>query len=126
MNIFNILAVDDDQSLTKLLKYNLEGGGVQVMEAKNGLECLNLVKQVRVDLVVLDLRLPDFNGWGILSLLRLTDWLKQIPVVIVSVESPDQPLVGMFAPEDYIQKPFDTRDLLSRIKRVMTLKAACS
>ena len=55
---------------------------------------------------------------GILSLLRLTESLRQIPVVIVSVEPPNESLMEQFKQNDYIQKPFDVRELLARVKKV--------
>jgi DNA-binding response OmpR family regulator len=72
-----------------------------------------------VDLILLDLGLPDFNGWGILSLLRLTEPLRHIPVIVVTVEPPDVALMEKLKPDDYIQKPFDMRDLLMRVRNIV-------
>ncbi len=115
----SVLVVDDDQALSKLIKRNLEGAGTQVVEAATGLDCLRILHQARVDLILLDLRLPDFNGWGILSLLRLTEPLHDIPVIVVSVEPPNSALIEKFRPDDYIQKPFDVRDLVTRVRKVI-------
>ena len=115
----SILVVDDDPAISKLIRHNLEGTGTQVVEAATGLDCIRILHQAKVDLILLDLRLPDFNGWGILSLLRLTELLHDIPVIIVSVEPPDTALIEQFRPDDYIQKPFDMRDLLVRVRKVI-------
>ena len=118
VNHLSILVVDDDWAISKLIKYNLEDKNTQVIEAATGLDCLKTIRETRVDLILLDISLPDFHGWGILNLLRLTESLRQIPVIIVSVEPPNEALIEQFKPNDYIQKPFDVRDLLARVKKV--------
>ena len=114
----SVLVVDDDRAIGKLLRLNLEGSGTRVIEAASGLECINALQQSPVDLVLLDVRLPDFSGWGVLSLLRLTESLRDIPVIVVSEEPPNTTLMERLKPDDYIQKPFDMRDLLLRVTRV--------
>ncbi len=114
-----VLVVDDDQALSKLLRHNLEDKDTQVVEAATALECIRILHEVRVDLILLDIRLPDFNGWGILSLIRLTEPLCHIPVIVVSVEPPNTALMEQLKPDDYIQKPFDMRDLLVRVRKVI-------
>ncbi len=118
-NRLSVLVVDDDQAISELIRHNLEDKGTRVVEATTGLECIRILHEARVDLILLDLRLPDFNGWGILSLLRLTEPLRHIPVIVASVEPPDTALIERFRPDDYIQKPFDIRELLMRVKKVL-------
>ncbi len=120
----SVLVVDDDQTLSKLIRHNLEITGTQVVEAASGFDCIRILHQTKIDLILLDLRLPDFNGWGILSLLRLTEPLRHIPVIVVSVEPPDMALMEQFRPDDYIQKPFDIRDLLIRMTKVVDSMSA--
>ncbi len=119
-----ILVVDDDRAVSKLIRYNLETKDVRVIEAATGMDGIRVLSEARVDLVLLDLRLPDFNGWGILSLLRLTESLSHIPVIVISIEPPDTALIAQLRPDEYIQKPFDTRDLLMRVKKVIYTKSA--
>ncbi len=123
-NRFSVLVVDDDRAMGNLIRRNLEDKDTQVVEAATGLDCIRILNEARVDLIVLDLRLPDFNGWGILSLLRLTEPLSHIPVIVVTVEPPDTALIEQFKPDDYIQKPFDMRDLLVRVRKVISLRSA--
>jgi DNA-binding response OmpR family regulator len=115
----SVLVVDDDCAITKMLSHNLGNGKIQIMTAANGYECVKILHQTNVDLILLDIRLPDFSGWGILSLLRLTEATCHIPTIIISVEPPDMALIDRFKPDDYIQKPFDMRDLLVRVERIM-------
>jgi len=123
-NRLSVLVVDDDQALSKLIRHNLEDKDTQVVEAATALECIRILHEARVDLILLDLRLPDFNGWGILSLIRLTEPLSHIPVIVVSVEPPNTALMEQFKPDDYIQKPFDMRDLLVRVRKVIGSRSA--
>ncbi|MFQ6121443.1 MAG: PleD family two-component system response regulator [Dehalococcoidales bacterium] len=115
----SVLVVDDDQKISKLIRRNLEGGDIRVVEAASGFDCIRIIHDTQVDLILLDLTLPDFNGWGILSLLRLTEPLRHIPVIVVTVEPPDVALIEKLKPDDYIQKPFDMRDLLMRVRKVI-------
>jgi DNA-binding response OmpR family regulator len=115
----SILVVDDDKAISKLIKYNLEDKVTQVIEAETGIECMRVLCEASIDLVLLDIRLPDFNGWDILNLLRITEPLQRIPVIVLSAEPPDMFLLNQFKPDDYIQKPFEMRDLISRIGSVI-------
>ena len=120
----SVLVVDDDRALSTLIRHNLEDTGAQIVEAATGLDCIRILREARIDLILLDIKLPDLNGWGILSLLRLTEPLQRIPVIVVSVEPPDMALMAKFRPDDYIQKPFDMRDLLVRVRRVIDSRSA--
>ena len=118
-NRLSVLVVDDDRAISKVIRRNLEDEDTEVFEAATGFDCIRIVHEVRVDLILLDLKLPDFNGWGILSLLRLTEPLRHIPIIVVSVEPPNKALMEQFQLDDYIQKPFDMRDLLVRVRKVI-------
>jgi len=98
---------------------NLEGYGFEVTEASTGEDCLRMLKAGGVHLVLLDLNLPDLNGWDVLALLKSTEALKDVPVIIISVEPPNRALATRFGPEDYIEKPFDVRELLARIGKIV-------
>lgn len=119
-----VLAVDDDWAITKLVRLNLETQNFRVTEARTGLDGIRALREEGADLVLLDLRLPDFSGWGILSLLKLTDSLRNVPVIVVSVEPPDETMIRRFQPDDYLQKPFDVRDLLLRVQAVLSRRLA--
>ena len=118
-NWVSVLVVDDDRSISKVIRHNLEDKDTRVVEAATGLDSLRILDEVKVDLVLLDLRLPDFSGWGILSLIRLTEPLCHIPVIILSVDPPNSALMQRLKPNDYIQKPFDVRELLMRVRKVI-------
>jgi two-component system alkaline phosphatase synthesis response regulator PhoP len=123
-NRLSVLVVDDDRAISKVIKRNLEDEDTEVVEVATGFDCIRIVHEARVDLILLDLKLPDFNGWGILSLLRLTEPLRHIPVIVVSVEPPNTALMEQFQLDDYIQKPFDMRDLLVRVRKIIDSRRA--
>ncbi len=116
----SIIVAEDDKTTSRLIRYNLEKLGARVSEAQTGLDCIKLLNQTEADLLLLDVGLPDFSGWGILSLLRLTDSMSKMPVMIVSANAPSSGLIERLGPDDYIQKPFDMRDLISRVSKLIS------
>lgn len=119
-----VLVVDDDQRIVKLLRVNLEGDGMEVAEATTGRDCLEIVHNWGADIILLDIYLPDMSGWEVLAAVRSIESLRETRVIILSVEPPDSAFIRRFRPDDYIQKPFDTRDLLMRMRRLIPQKAA--
>jgi DNA-binding response OmpR family regulator len=115
---FSVLVVGDDRAMGKLLRQNLEGRNTSVMEATTGIECLEAIRSTQVDLVLLNADLPDYDGWGILSLLRLTDSFKDLPVIVVSENAPSAAMASWLRPDDFILEPFDMRDLVTRVARL--------
>ncbi len=120
----SVLVVDDDRETSRLLKRTLEDGDTEVIEAASGAECVRALGESRVDLLLLDIRLPDFSGWGVLSLVRLTEGLRDMPVIVISEEPPNAVMMERLKPDDYVQKPFDMRDLLSRVTRITGEKSS--
>lgn len=116
----SVLVVDDDSAISTLIRRNLEGNNLHVIEAATGLDGIRLLQENIIDLLILDLGLPDYNGWGILSLLRLTEAVSRIPVIVVSVEPPDSALIRRLKPNDYVQKPFDVSELLQKIQKALS------
>ena len=79
-----ILAVDDEPELTDLMQYNLVRAGYEVTTAANGWEALDCIKRCRPDLILLDLMLPDLDGFGVCEILRRDPLSATIPIIIVS------------------------------------------
>lgn len=115
----NILIVDDEQSIRKLLKTGLEGYGYEVMTASSGNEALVAVAQRQPDLVVLDINLnsePD----GLETCRRVREW-SQIPIIILSVRGDESTKVAALdaGADDYLTKPFGMEELRARIQAVL-------
>lgn len=117
-----VLAVDDDDKIRKLLRVNLETDGIEVREADTGGDCLRLVLDKPIDLVLLDLDLPDASGWDVLAKMRSTEKTRRIPVIVLSSTPPERSMMRRLKPDDYVQKPFDARDLTGRVRKVLKKK----
>ena len=113
-----ILVVDDDPGISRLLRYNLEDQDTRVIAAGNGLEGIKLLTEEKIDLLILDVKLPDFSGWGILSLLRISDIYRRLPVIMISVEPFETEPITTYRPDAYLQKPFDVRQLLTMVGKI--------
>ncbi len=116
-----ILIVDDERDLLDLLAYNLERAGYRVCRAATGREALAEVERHRPDLVVLDVMLPDLEGFEVLRSLRSREAFRDLPVILLTArgEEPDK-LVGFeLGADDYVVKPFSPRELLARVRAVL-------
>ena len=113
-----ILCVDDDQYLTDLLRYALAREGFEVRMAHSGRDALRLIRAESLDLVILDVNIPDMNGFKVLSSLRT---FSQIPVVMLTARSQDEDIIAGFGQgaDDYVAKPFSVQVLINRIKAVL-------
>ncbi|MDA8188805.1 MAG: response regulator [Dehalococcoidales bacterium] len=114
-----VLAVDDDERMRRLLRVNLETEDIEVKEAGTGEECLRLVRDESADLILLDLNLPDGSGWDVLATIRSASESRDIPVIVLSVAPPDASILRRLEPDDFLLKPFDARELTSRVRKVL-------
>ena len=113
-----ILAVDDEEPILELLRFNLEKEGYQVRIAKDGPEALRSVEQEQPDLLVLDVMLPGMDGLEVCRQLRLNPRFRQIPIIMLTAKGEviDKVLGLELGADDYMTKPFSPRELLARIK----------
>jgi two-component system phosphate regulon response regulator PhoB len=116
-----ILVVEDEPDLRQVLDYNLAQVGHDVLLAGTGREGLELARQHRPDLILLDLMLPDLAGTEVCKSLRDTPTTRSIPVVMVTAKGEEIDRVVGFelGADDYIVKPFSVRELLLRIQAVL-------
>jgi two-component system KDP operon response regulator KdpE len=110
-----VLIVDDEPQIRRLLTLTLEANGFRILAAVNGNEGLTLAAQHRPAIVVLDLGLPDLTGQEVLR--RLREWTN-VPVVILSVQDDEAGKVLALdgGADDYVTKPFNTAELLARLR----------
>jgi two-component system alkaline phosphatase synthesis response regulator PhoP len=116
-----ILVVDDDHQIVRLIAAYLSQAGYEVLTAFDGDGALRLIRSERPDLVVLDLMLPDKDGWEITRTVRATPSLAQLPIIMLTarVEDADR-IVGLeLGADDYITKPFNPREVLARVRAVL-------
>lgn len=116
-----ILAVDDEEDILELVRYNLEREGFEILSAVTGTEALDIISKKNPDLIVLDLMLPDVDGLEITKRLKRDSELKDIPVVMLTAKGEEADVVvGLeLGADDYIVKPFSPRILVARIRSVL-------
>jgi len=113
-----ILVVDDEPRMLKFVRMNLELEGFRVIEATNGLEALEKVREHIPDLVLLDVMMPGMDGFETLEEIRR---ISTVPVIMLTVRSEEDDLIrGLeLGADDYVTKPFSPRELASRIRAVL-------
>jgi two-component system OmpR family response regulator len=114
-----VLLVEDDASIRRLLRFNLELAGFQVVEATDGLEGLLMLDLHRPDAIVLDVMMPDVDGHRMLSQVRGHPESGDVPVLVVTGKADLGPEIRRLAGEgNVIAKPFDPDDVVERIRRL--------
>jgi len=113
-----ILVVDDDKSVTTLLESMLSGHGYTVLTAHDGLDGMVQVRKIVPDLIILDIMMPEINGYDVCSNLKFDERFKQIPIIVLtSREQELDPRIGKLMGIDYMQKPIDSKALLEKIQK---------
>ena len=113
-----ILAIDDNPKMTRFIRMNLELEGYRVSEATSGLEALDKVREEIPDLVLLDVMMPEMDGFETLQRIRE---VSSVPVIMLTVKNEEEDKVrGLeIGADDYVTKPFSPRELSSRIKALL-------
>lgn len=113
-----ILVVDDEERMVRFIRLNLEHDGFRVSEAFNGNQAINSVRSSLPDLVLLDVMMPDMDGFEVLRLIRET---SKVPVIMLTAKGEEDDRVrGLeLGADDYITKPFSPRELVSRVRAVL-------
>ena len=119
---YSILVVDDNPDLV----YSIEEGLKSVTDAfkitgvSGGRECLNILKTKSFDLILLDIMMPGMDGWDVCAKIKSNKKTENIPIVFLTAKTdPISKGMGKLASSDYIEKPFDIKNLKKRIDSVM-------
>jgi len=117
----SILAVEDDEDILELLKYNLAKEGYRVTGVTSGEDGLQLVRSTTPDLILLDLMLPGVDGLEVCRRLKMDPKTRQVPIIMLTAKGEETDIVtGLeLGAEDYITKPFSPRVLLARIRTAL-------
>lgn len=112
-----ILVVDDEEYIQELVRINLEKSGYEVSVAYNGLEALEQLKKNNFDLMLLDLMMPEMDGFTLLQKIKEDENFKKIPVIILSAKSEEDDLMKGYdlGAESYLIKPFDPDTLMAMV-----------
>ncbi|MBS3898663.1 MAG: response regulator transcription factor [Dethiobacter sp.] len=113
-----ILVVDDEKTIVKGLKFSLEKEGYEVLAAYDGAEALSLFKTESPDLIVLDLMLPEVDGFEVCRRIRKG---SEVPIIMLTARGEDiDKILGLeLGADDYVTKPFNPRELTARIKAIL-------
>ncbi|KAF0112495.1 MAG: putative OmpR family two-component system response regulator [Chloroflexi bacterium] len=113
-----ILVVDDEERMARFIRLNLEHDGFQVVEAHKGLQAITALRDKMPDVVLLDVMLPDIDGFEVLQLIRET---SSVPVIMLTAKGEEDDRVrGLeLGADDYVTKPFSPRELVSRVRAVL-------
>lgn len=113
-----VLVVDDEPRIIRFVRINLEMEGFRVVEAADGLQALDQVREKMPDAVLLDVSMPEMDGFETLRMIRQ---ISSVPVVMLTVRSSEEDKVqGLdLGADDYITKPFSPRELVSRLRAVL-------
>jgi len=117
----HILIIEDEDDIRELIRYNLERDGYRVSDAGSGEEGLRLAREVKPDLLVLDLMLPGIDGLEVCRLMKKDENLSDIAIVIATAKGEEPDIVtGLeLGADDYITKPFSPRVLVARVRAVL-------
>jgi putative two-component system response regulator len=116
-----VLLADDDPELSALVHATLRNDGISYRNVENGLSCLRLARDLAPDLIVLDVRMPDMNGFAVLETIRQDPALQSIPVMLLTGcdEQADVARGAALRADDYLVKPVSPNVLLNRLRRLL-------
>ena len=116
------LVVDDDRLLLRLVELNLGKIGLRVILAESGREALRLASQEKPDVILLDIMMPQMDGFEVMRQLKAADETKDIPIVILTAKSgqPDRHRCDEMGVAAYITKPFNLDDLRNTVSRIVS------
>ncbi|MFZ3060510.1 MAG: response regulator [Candidatus Methanoperedens sp.] len=118
-SIKKVLVVDDEPDTLELVKLVLESGGFETVLAANGMEALDKVGKIRPDLVLLDIMMPDMDGWDVFR--KIKEKYPTLPIAILTAKAQNiDKLLGLHVlkADDYITKPFGKNELINKVKKL--------
>jgi len=113
-----ILIVEDERRMARFIRLNLEHDGFQVVEAATGQQAIQQLRDAFPDLILLDIMLPDIDGFNVLQTIRE---INDVPVIMLTAKGEEEDRVrGLeLGADDYVTKPFSPRELISRVRAVL-------
>jgi two-component system response regulator VicR len=120
-----ILCIEDEPEMIDLIKLILERKGFEVLGAMGGKEGLEVIRREMPDLILLDLMMPEVDGWEVFRQMRADEQLKDIPVIVVTAKAQSiDKVLGLHIAkvDDYVTKPFGPQDLLNSINKVLAME----
>ena len=124
-NLKCILCFEDEPEMIDLMRLILGRRGFEVKGAASGIEGLNMIRQEPPDLVLLDLMMPDMDGWEVYQQMKADEKMKNIPVIVVTAKAQSiDKVLGLHIAkvDDYLTKPFSPQDLMNSVDKVLKSK----
>src|SRR4051795_8126268 len=114
----SVLVVEDEEAIASVVRAYLERDGYRVEWVGSGRECLDIVERERPDLVVLDIGLPDIDGFEVCRRIRTR---SQVPIIMLTARDDEVDRVAGLevGADDYVAKPFSARELVARVKAIL-------
>jgi|MudIll2142460700_1097286.scaffolds.fasta_scaffold145164_2 DNA-binding response OmpR family regulator len=112
-----IIVVDDDHLLTRTIDMGLRNRGYEVKVLYSAAAAVKSLIHDKPDLIVLDIRLPDCDGWFIPELMRELEMAQGVAVIVMSVLDPDRNMITLNKPYAFIQKPFDMGEFIHLVEK---------
>jgi two-component system response regulator VicR len=128
-NTKQILCIEDEPEMIDLIRLILGRRGFEVVGAAGGKEGLEKVRQSPPELVLLDLMMPDMDGWEVYQQMKADEKTKDIPVIVVTAKAQSiDKVLGLHIAkvDDYIAKPFSPQDLLNSVEKVLNAKKSAA
>jgi DNA-binding response OmpR family regulator len=116
-----VLAVDDDEDILELVAFRLERSGYTVLRARDGEEALQVAREQRPDLVVLDVMMPKLDGFEVTRRLRADELTRSTPIILLTARAQDADVQTGFdaGADDYLRKPFSPQELRARVQAIL-------
>ena len=121
-NTRKVVCIEDDAAMIDLVTLILKTKGFEVSGAMNGPDGLELIAKVRPDLVLLDLMMPEMDGWDVYQRMKADEYMRTVPVIVVTAKAQtiDKVLgLNIAKVQDYITKPFSPSELVKSIHKVL-------
>lgn len=121
-NLKCILCVEDEPEMIDLIRLILGRRGFEVKGATSGVEGLKIIREEKPDLILLDLMMPDMDGWEVYQQIKADEKTRGIPVIVVTAKAQSiDKVLGLHIAkvDDYIAKPFSPQDLLNSVEKVL-------
>ncbi|HEX7078183.1 MAG TPA: response regulator [Candidatus Eisenbacteria bacterium] len=121
-----VLVVDDEPDLVRILEFGLKAAGYQVEVASDGQEGLKKARDLKPDIILLDLMLPKLDGYKVCRLLKFDERYKHIPIMILSARTQegDQTLAHEMGANHFVTKPYDFQEILGHVASLLKASAA--
>ncbi len=117
-----VVTVEDEPEMIDLIKLILTRKGFEVFGANGGAEGLQKIREIKPDLVLLDLMMPEMDGWQVYQQIKADEATKHIPVIVVTAKAQNiDKVLGLHIAkvDDYISKPFSVQELVDRVEEVL-------